>query len=85
VPVVRIPPGDRVNVHVPVAGNPFKATLPVATEHVGCVTLPTTGAVGIAVTLRVYVAVAVIHGAPSGLLVVTVIVTVLSASAATGV
>ena len=38
-----------------------------------------------AVTLRAYVADAAIQGAPSGLLVVTVIVTVLFASAATGV
>jgi hypothetical protein len=85
VPVVMTPPGDLVNVQVPVAGNPFRTALPVATEHVGCVILPTTGAVGISVTLRVYVAVAAMHGDPSGLLVVTVIVTVLFASEATGV
>lgn len=85
VPVVITPPGDRVIVQIPVAGSPFRTTLPVETEQVGCVIVPIKGAVGIAVTVRVYVAVAVIHGAPSGLLVVTVIVTVLSASAATGV
>ena len=35
VPVVVILPGVLVNVHVPVAGKPFKTTLPVATMHVG--------------------------------------------------
>jgi hypothetical protein len=85
VPVVITPPGDRFNVQVPVAGNPFKTTLPVATEHVGCVILPTRGADGIAITVRAKVAVAAIHGEPAGLLVVTVIVTVLFASDATGV
>ena len=47
-PVVVVPPGDRVNVHVPVAGNPFKTTLPVANVQVGCVIVPTVGAVGVA-------------------------------------
>jgi hypothetical protein len=34
VPVLVVPPGVLVNVHVPVAGNPFKTTL-LAAEHVG--------------------------------------------------
>ena len=46
VPVVVVPPGDLVKVHVPVAGNPVKTTLPVACEQVGWVTVPTVGAVG---------------------------------------
>jgi hypothetical protein len=35
VPVVVIPPGFLVSVHVPVCGKPFKTTPPVAREHVG--------------------------------------------------
>jgi hypothetical protein len=35
VPVVIVPPGFRVNVHVPVAGRPLSNTLPVASAHVG--------------------------------------------------
>lgn len=35
VPDVVIPPGERVNVQVPVTGKPFNTTLPVATEHAG--------------------------------------------------
>jgi hypothetical protein len=34
------------NVHVPVAGNPFNTTLPVASAQVGWVMVPTVGAVG---------------------------------------
>ena len=34
-PVVVVPPGVLVKVQVPVAGNPFSTTLPVATEQVG--------------------------------------------------
>lgn len=45
-PVVVDPPGRRISVHVPVAGNPLSATLPVASEHVGWVMAPMTGAVG---------------------------------------
>ena len=44
VPVPVILPGFIV--HVPVAGNPFKTTLPVATVHVGWVIVPTVGADG---------------------------------------
>jgi len=47
-PVVVVPPGVLVSVHVPVAGKPLNTTLPVATAHVGCVIVPTTGAVGVA-------------------------------------
>jgi hypothetical protein len=47
VPVVVIPPGVRVNVQVPVAGKPFKITLPIAREHVGWVTVPMDGAAGV--------------------------------------
>jgi hypothetical protein len=47
VPVVVVPPGVRVKVQPPVAGKPFKITLPVATEQVGCVIVPTVGAVGV--------------------------------------
>jgi hypothetical protein len=42
-----VPPGERVRVQVPDAGNPLKATLPVATVQVGWVMVPTTGAVGV--------------------------------------
>jgi hypothetical protein len=35
VPVVVTPPGLRVSVHVPLEGNPFNTTLPVATVQVG--------------------------------------------------
>ena len=44
--MVVVPPGDLVKVHVPEAGNPFNTTLPVAIAHVGCVIVPTVGAVG---------------------------------------
>jgi hypothetical protein len=46
VPVEVLPPGDRVNVHVPDDGRPLNITLPVATLHVGCVIVPTVGATG---------------------------------------
>ena len=47
-PVVVVPPGVLVKVHVPVAGNPLKITLPVAKAHVGWVIVPTVGALGVA-------------------------------------
>ena len=48
VPVEVVPPGERVRVHVPLAGNPLKTTLPVAKVQVGWVIIPTVGAVGVA-------------------------------------
>ena len=45
-PDVVILPGVLVSIHVPVAGNPFKRTLPVVMVPVGCVIVPTLGAVG---------------------------------------
>ena len=47
VPVVVIPPGILVIVHVPEDGKPPNATLPVATLHVVCVTVPIIGAAGV--------------------------------------
>ena len=85
VPVVITPPGERVSVQVPVAGKPFKTTLAVETEHVGWVIAPTNGAEGIATTVSENVAVAEAHGRPRGLLVVTVMITVLPRSPANGV
>jgi len=49
------------------------------------VIVPTTGAVGKAFTVKVYVATAAAQGAPNGLSVVTVIITVLPPSATAGV
>ena len=46
VPVPVTPPGFIV--HVPVAGNPDNATLPVAVAQVGWVMVPTTGVLGVA-------------------------------------
>ena len=45
-PFVITPPGLRVSVHVPLEGNPFNSTLPVATQ-VGWVMVPATGAAGV--------------------------------------
>ena len=47
-PVVVTAPGFLVRVHDPEAGSPLKATVPVAVAQVGCVMVPTTGAVGVA-------------------------------------
>lgn len=46
-PVVVTPPGLRVMVQLSDDGNPLNATLPVASSQVGCVMVPTTGAVGV--------------------------------------
>jgi hypothetical protein len=46
-PVVVVPPGNRVMTHVPEDGNPFSTTLPEGTANVGCVIVPTTGAEGV--------------------------------------
>lgn len=77
--------GDLVRVHVPDAGSPLRTTLPVLVVQVRLVTDPITGAVGIAFTVRANVATAARQGVPRGLLVVTVIVTILPASPAAGV
>jgi hypothetical protein len=52
VPVVVVPPGVLVNVQVPVAGKPFKTTLPVKITHVGCVIETGEGAAGTALTMK---------------------------------
>ena len=44
--MVVVPPGVLVKVQLPVAGKLFNTTLPVATEQVGWVIVPTVGAVG---------------------------------------
>jgi len=59
--------------------------LPVDTVHVGWVTVLKVGCAGVAFTVKLYVAVAATQGAPDGLFVVTVIVTVLPTSPAAGV
>ena len=46
VPVVVVPPGLAVTVHVPEAGKPLRSTLPVGVVQSGSVTVPTTGEVG---------------------------------------
>ena len=43
VPVCVAPPGDAVSVHVPDAGKPLSATLPVAVVQVGWVIVPAVG------------------------------------------
>jgi hypothetical protein len=45
-------PGLRINVHVPVVGNPLSTTLPVATVHVRLVIVPTSGAADMASTVK---------------------------------
>jgi hypothetical protein len=47
VPVLVVPSGVLLNVHLSVAGNPFKTALPVATAQVGSVIVPTVGDVGV--------------------------------------
>jgi hypothetical protein len=42
-----VPPGVRVRVHVPDAGKPLNATLPVGVVQVGWVRVPTVGAPGV--------------------------------------
>ena len=46
-PVVVVPPGVLVSVHVPVAGSPFRTTLPVARAQVGWVIVPRVGESGV--------------------------------------
>jgi hypothetical protein len=47
VPVVVVPPGVLVSVHVPVDGRPLRITLPVGVEQFGLVIVPTIGAAGV--------------------------------------
>jgi len=47
VPEAVMPEGVLVIVHVPVEGNPDKGTLPVETTQLGCILVPTIGAVGV--------------------------------------
>ena len=47
VPLIVPPPGDTVTVHVPEAGNPLRATLPVGVVQSGCVIVPMIGADGV--------------------------------------
>lgn len=62
VPVVMTPPGERVSVQLPVAGKLLNATLPVGTEHVGCIGAPATGAPGITYTdANIAVLIPVVH------------------------
>ena len=46
VPVEIVLLGFCVKVHVPLDGKPFKVTLPVVVLQVGCVVVPTEGALG---------------------------------------
>ena len=85
VPLVTTLSGRRVSVQVPVAGKPFRTTVPFVPVHVTLVFGPIEGGEGRALTASVYVATAAEHGTPSGLFVVTVIITVLSMSPAAGV
>lgn len=85
VPLVIMSPGLRINVHVPAEGNPLSTTLPVGTAQVRLVIVPIAGGVGMEFTVRVYVPTPETQGAPKGLLVVTVMITVLSPSATEGV
>jgi hypothetical protein len=52
-PVLVVPPGVRVTVHSPAEGRLLSITLPVGKAQVGCVTVPGTGAVGLAFTVNV--------------------------------
>jgi len=85
VPVVVILSGLLIMVHVPLDGKPFRTTLPVPPWHVRLVINPIDGASGISLTCKAIVAIADEHGAPGGLSVVTVIVTILPLSPADGV
>jgi len=84
VPLVKTPPGERVNIHVPDEGKLPNNTLPVGTTHVGLVIVPMEGAAGSAFTLTVQVANAS-HANGSELFAITVIVTILPSSAEEGV
>ncbi len=85
VPFVRAPSGYLVNVHTPEAGNPVRKALPYSVLQSIFVTELMTGAEGMLFTVRVKVAVAAMHGPPSGLLVETVMLIILPASCWAGV
>ena len=51
-PFVNIQQGLRTNVHVPVEGNPVRTTLPVPTVQVRLVIVPTVGAAGNVLTVK---------------------------------
>ena len=51
--MVVVAPGDLVSVHVPVAGNPDKTTLPVASAQVGWVIVPRVGASAVATSVLI--------------------------------
>jgi hypothetical protein len=85
VPAVCISPGCLVSVHPPAEGRLFNAMLPLFEVQVGFVMLPTDGGEGLGLTVRVYVAMALVQGTPRGLSDVIVMVTILPASAGTGV
>jgi hypothetical protein len=72
-------------VHGPVAGKPFRTTLPPPPVQLTPVTVPIDGAEGILFTLRANVATAAWHGVPRGLSVVALIITILPLSPAEGV
>lgn len=83
-PAVITLSGLLVKVH-PWDGRPFRTTLPPPPVHVTPVTVPIDGAEGRALTERANVAIADKQGAPRGLSVVAVIVTILPLSPGPGV
>lgn len=85
VPVADIPSGCLVRVHKPVEGKPYISILPLSVVHPGFVMTPIIGGAGTALTVKVYVEMAVLQGAPRGLFDVTVIVTLLPISDDAGV
>ena len=44
--MIVVDPTDSVTVHIPAAGNPLNATLPVDKAQVGCIIAPINGAAG---------------------------------------
>ena len=60
VPVATVSPGVLVRVQLPIAGRPFRITLPVAVTQVGWVIVPTVGAVGAAKIVAVTFSLAVL-------------------------
>jgi hypothetical protein len=83
VPLVNIPPGERVRVHVPDEGRLPNNTLPAGKAQVGWVIATIDGAVGSEFTCTAHVAITS-HASGDELMVFTVIVTILPASAGEG-